>query len=671
VSNSPDIPGVLHSREEIFDKNGKLLKVVTVELLDMGQAPEDVNSFLEAEKPNEYEKVLPSNSEFEKWRYQIEIERGCSPEQADEIIENNPTQETTYKLYEENYLEIKALWESYLKDNTPQQRAALLEKLDKCQFVGMLSGPQSESLCKEMVEYPDSEIQVKAAVILARMVPHRYGELLADKMILAQNPDNAGLHALVREGSEKGLANLVKVLREVAQPLEQVQMNYLGFVPQHRAVPELIRRFHNSDSDYKRSELLKIMQSYDSTEVRDLVSNLAKNISKNDILATDQGKLALISQVITSACILRIDGIKELIQNWVEWFDLEPVRIEPMTKLYREHLAGQILASGLSLYDEKLNESLRRLVNELPANSVVPALAVLAKEQPDALERLKLDFSVDKINEIMNTLGIYPFVGEARPRDFALHLCPYLCQSNRDKVLMFVLKQVMPNYDPNVDLGEAWSGQSKYWYWEQTGKEPYRLNWETGNDLEMFFETLPKYGKPAQKFLLHLYSWESFRPAIYNSIIRMEGQKRREEWKQLISNSKESTERQETSRRFTLWCLGDTSKADECESRLLNSRTDWRIYDILPFLPKSELLRIAQKYYDKFTAEQWLKLAVGLSRHTDSKSAGLLLHALDKQLRSENRVHLSQLINQAAGKNFGMRRKEMEIWAESQPSSGS
>ena len=668
-SSSPDVPAVLLSREEIFDKNGKLLQVVTIELLDMGQAPDDVKSFKDAEQPGKYERMIPFDSDFARWQVQIDIERGYSPEHAAEMVENSPTQEVLYKQYEESYLEIKAFWESFLKDGDSQQRTDLLERLDKRNLVEMLRGPKSESLCKELVKHPDSDIQVKAAIILANMVHHRYLDLLADKLILHQNLDNAGLHELIQRGSEKGVANLARVLSEVSQPLDQVRVSYLGFAPQYRAMPVLIRHFRDSKSDFGRSSLLEVIQTYDSTTARDLVSNMAKTIRKNEILAVDQEKLALVRQVIISACILRIDGIKELMCNWLEWFELEPKSINPMIKFHRESLAGQILVSGLSLYDEKLNEHLRRLVKELPANSVIPALMLLEKEQTDAFERLNLDFSVDQISEIMNTSGMYPFVGEAFPRDFKLHLCPYLCQSKRDKVFMFVLKQVMPDYDPDVNLSEAWMGQSKSWYWRKTGKEPYRLNWETDNDLEMFFATLPKYGEPAWQLLSHLYSWKSFRPAIYNSVLRMEGQKRRQEWKLLISDSEERMERHETSRRLTLWSLGDTSMADEYESCLLDRVTDWRVYDVLPFLPKSELIRIAQKYYDDFTPEQWLKLAVGLSRYKDYKSAELLLHALDKQVRPENRVRVTQLINRAAGKNFGMRRIEMEIWAKSLSSS--
>ena len=160
---SPDIPEYLIKyTEEYYNEKGELTSRDSRELIDMGISLKEVNEYNKNKK-----RVLTFNSKYEQWRIQQMVEQGYSRQEANNIVRHSLTQESVFQRAMKFYEDVNSTWQMFKKNPTPENRNTLIEKLNKETLFPR--SPEIEVLAGQMFKNPDAEIELNAAITLAKL----------------------------------------------------------------------------------------------------------------------------------------------------------------------------------------------------------------------------------------------------------------------------------------------------------------------------------------------------------------------------------------------------------------------------------------------------------------------------------------------------------------------
>lgn len=673
LSVSPDLPKALRTYEEMFDEKGKLVRIESTQLVEMKLANEEIRAHRESKKTDKYGEKLPWDSEYEQWRVEKLIEQGYSREKAVKNVRKHPTQKIVLEnTYRPAYNKVSELWEEFENQPNRENRQALLTMLiEYCRDSRTFRGPDAEVLANEMAGYKDPEIQIKSMALLAYMSGDKYRETLEQLMIAQNSLDPEGLAVLLAGGLAPN-HHVANVLSKVDKALDGLPRRYLGYSLKERAVPEIIKRIGKSCS-YEKSELLTDLSSFDSDRARAFVLEQAKGIKKSDFYSADSNEFAELFPIIEASCRFGVDGIQEMFLRWLEWCSGMPRPKDTEARLRHNALRAVLIKNGIVLHDLAVNKSLRKFVKKLPKDSIVTVLLMASKNEAlsdhelEVLADLKLDFSAKQVREILATQALTPF-GFGPPAKFAPGVFAYLSQREQPQVLSMVMKEIMPGYSADLDLQQAWMEYNKSWYLRRTGKKGRDFGQVFSSNNMDFFANLPAFGQAGREMLRHLYQWDPSHRYLYPAIRKVKVD--RTYWMNLLKSRQEELEEIEFERDLTLWCLGDSGMAQRykhCRSDERNHSKMYRVYEALPYLPKEELMRIINEVQEQLQPEHRVQLAPALSRHKTRKCVSMLVSILDEQVSPSGRIWIAQLVNRSAGRNFGMRREHIQVWAESLP----
>ena len=664
---SPEVPKLLVSRTYTsYDDEGKTKSAKQIELISLGRAVKEAKAHI-AQRSRHPPREKPSlGSEIGQANLALLREMGFTDSQAAKVIAYQLPGQDFFDQLVQLSEKIKHTWRAYSKRQSEENRDLLFDAMDFPHWTGFgFTEPQIEAALLAVVKSADPRVRARALAKLAQLVPARHMRTAEDAMIRDKVLDVEGLTCLARNR----FGNPRRVLESLDIEMKELPAELLTFAPDERAVAALIERFKEADR-WKRGAILEVLMVFDHQEARMLFKSLAQELNQDDMVLGKTERSPYVRQVFEATSVLGLEGAPELFSRWLKWCtDAIPSQDEQKV-LMQKTMVVFLTAAILRMRDEKLFAELVRTSQERGAEGMVwllvclrndPALARNAPINPAMMEQLR-------------KTGIDTgFVSAKELEDPLLQLVHYV--PTREN-LQYLLDKCFTNYSADLDLKELAATSSRSWYLRRKGLQAFKPE-TTTKRTEIICNALPSFGAEGVKILVHLYDWPAFRPKVLAALRRVKD-KDNASVRNLLHTAELELAR-DTGRRhareeidfelaLTLWCYGDVRRREEIEGILrqtVTARRSSQAYNSLRYLPRAELVSLVRRRH-ALRIDRWgrLRLAEALSYHPSRECGRLMLELWDEEGDRKRAPRFAECFNQLAGRNFGMRRSEIEKWVE-------
>lgn len=242
IVKSPELPkqGLIHSRQTWYDDKGDEKSTTTIELVGFGHAPQEVAGHLADMRSRRFpKKGVSLDSEAGRTNVAHLMRQGMPREVAEEVVtERISVEDLEYG--EKRAGEIASQWDAYSSERSPENREALLTKLQQIgsNNIGYIE-PSLEQILLEITRADDTALRVAALTTLSGYVPVLYAPMLEDGLI--QNGQCTNLPAIRMLASTKW-GNPRRVLSQDGVDIGSLPLRSIPYAPEPAAVRELIRR---------------------------------------------------------------------------------------------------------------------------------------------------------------------------------------------------------------------------------------------------------------------------------------------------------------------------------------------------------------------------------------------------------------------------------------------
>jgi len=703
---SPDIPALEVLIESASVKANPIDRYTySKEVIAMGGDTENLDEYRrkiadQINQNRDRERIL-LDSETGKANLELYLSMGYAERQAADYLEAVLPKRSYFLSRSEMAAKVRALWSEYQENPTDQVRDRLKNAM-KWGAYGSRSftEPASEEVLLEIANSQDPFLSLHALAHLCRLTPFRYSDRLEQALIDSQRADLDALEIL----AQSPYGNPRRVLEVLDIPVDDLPSRLITFIPDDKSIEFLLTQPQESNR-IDHLEILELLSNYDDDRVRDYISDLADSVQPQTSFMEYMNLPLAVSN-------LRARGASEFILKMLaETPDSSTPSINPRLEAFRTRMKKK----GINLSDEELREMAHGMLQEeegplademQQGKRLVLARAALELQDPELLATVKRTFQSNEQEHLLYYCSFgkpdysISYLGEDIQPGYNLEVTPEKLEGILSKPFYIFGKQFIPkedesdsaifyrylglnpnernrqalirtcfsNYSPDLDFLYLWQIDQKSWYRERIGASDFRPAIR-GDNLRLLCETLPAFGSKGVETLWHLYQYPPFRPEVLVGLRRVK--ENRDGILKKLKTLDPVSEQESFELGFTLWCFGDQSQRDNYEyfpvahdHGGIVSPSD--IKDEIRFLPTEELIYLAEqrdrKYYDRRIRTC---LAHALSYHPSQETARLLLQIWNEEPDRRFNSTYGKMFNRMAGRNFGLRKHEIENWIES------